>query len=37
MIKNKASVNEESQGNLQQLKKEIAILKESLAEAKKAM
>lgn len=35
MIKNKASVNEESQGNVMQLKKEIAKLKEDLAEAKK--
>ncbi|KAL4459492.1 hypothetical protein ABPG74_018105 [Tetrahymena malaccensis] len=37
MIKNKASVNEESQGNVQQLKKEIQKLKEELQDAKKAL
>lgn len=35
MIKNKASVNEESAGNIESLKKEIKKLKEEILEYKK--
>lgn len=34
MIKNKASINEEAQGNVESLKKEIKRLKEELSQSK---